>query len=305
MVPSRQLKTVILLALAVSALAACGVRTPPPATPGGPLDVVATLNVWGSISAQLGGDLVHVTVLDTGADPHDYEPTAQDARDIADADMVIVNGIGYDSWASRLVDADPSDGRLVLSVGRTLNIPDDGNPHQWNDPDAVHTMVDAVTAGYQRLRPADAAYFDHQRAGLLGAGFHDYDAAVAAIRSRFAGTPVGASESLLVPLADGLHLRMTTPRGYLDAEHEEAEPSAADTAATGDQLTGRKVAVWMYDSRSTENEVLHLNDLARAASIPVVSFTEAIPGGSETFQKWQLDQLTALLAALEASHGVG
>lgn len=300
--PQLRVVTTVLVGSCVVAACADGPRQQ--ASPDGPIMVVSTLNVWGSISEQLGGDRVRVTTVDTGADPHDYEPTAQDARAMAEANLVIVNGIGYDPWASKLLDAGPNPARHVLSVGEVLGVPADGNPHQWNNADSVHRVVDAVTAAYRQARPADAGYFDQQRTQLLRAGFADYDAAVTAIRARFSGAPVGASESLLVPLADGLHLRMLTPRGYLDAEHEEAEPSAADTATTEAQLTGRQVAVWMYDSRSTESEVLHLNDLAKTAAIPVVPFTEAIPGSAETFQKWQFDQLTALRSALETSrHG--
>ncbi|WP_103380845.1 metal ABC transporter solute-binding protein, Zn/Mn family [Pseudonocardia dioxanivorans] len=286
-----------LLIVALFGLAACATGATPVAGKD-TLKVVSTLNVWGSLADQLGGDRVRVTVVDTGADPHDYEPTAQDARAIAAADLVLRNGIGYDEWAGRLLDANPVEGRAVLDVGSELGLPADGNPHQWNDPDSVHRVVDAITARYIRLRPADAGYFTAQHDRFVHAGLSAYDAAVTDIRTRFAGTPVGASESLLVPLSTGLHLRMLTPAGYLDAEHDEAEPSAADVAATEAQLTGRQVAVWMYDARSTEPQVLRLNDLARAAGVPVVSFTEAIPAGDDTFQDWQTGQLTALATAL-------
>lgn len=294
-----QLRAVVLAGLTAVAMAACTAAPGAAPVPGAPLRVVATLNVWGSIAEQLGGDRARVSVVDTGADPHDYEPTAQDAREVADADLVIVNDIGYDSWARRLLGADPGSARRVVSVGEAVGVPDDGNPHQWNDPGAVHVVVDAVAAAYRDLRPVDAGYFDGRRTELLASGFADYDAAVATIRDRFAGTPVGASESLLVPLAEGLGLRLLTPRGYLEAEHDDAEPSAADVAATQQQLVGREVAVWMYDARSTEPGVLRLNAVAAAAGVPVVAFTEAIPGGDHTFQQWQLAQLTALLAALE------
>jgi zinc/manganese transport system substrate-binding protein len=283
-------------------LAACTTGSPP-ATDQHTLNVISTLNVWGSIAGQLGGNRVQVTTVDTGANPHDYEPTAQDARDVATADLVLRNGVGYDEWVGKLLDADPVDGRAVLDVGVELGVPADGNPHQWNDPDSVRRVVDAITAHYTRLRPADAAYFAAQHDKLVHTGLAAFDAAVADIRSRFAGTPVGASESLLVPLTTGLHLRMLTPAGYLAAEHDETEPSAADVAATEAQITGRRVAVWMYDARSTEPQVLRLNDLARAAGIPVVSFTEAIPAGDRTFQDWQTGQLTALAAALAQARG--
>ena len=74
------------------------------------ITVVAAENFWGSIAAQLGGSHVKVTsIIDNpDADPHDYEPTAADARTVAGARLTVVNGIGYDAWADKLLAANPA-----------------------------------------------------------------------------------------------------------------------------------------------------------------------------------------------------
>ncbi len=106
------------------------------AATGGRPNVVAAENVWGSIAAQLGGDRVTVTsIIDNpNADPHDYEPTTEDARAMAAANLVIENGVGYDPWAQRLIDANPVSGRHVLDVGTLVGVTTDGNPHRWYSP---------------------------------------------------------------------------------------------------------------------------------------------------------------------------
>src|SRR5438309_11428422 len=83
------------------------------------IEVVAAENFWGSIAAQLGGDRVHVTsiIINPDTDPHSYDPTPGDARLMAGAGFVIVNGAGYDAWATRLLGSNPSSGREVLTVG--------------------------------------------------------------------------------------------------------------------------------------------------------------------------------------------
>ncbi len=93
-------------------------------------NVVAAENVWGSIASQLGGDRVTVTsIIDNpNADPHDYEPTTEDARAMATSNFVIENGVGYDPWAQRLIDANPVSGRDVLNVGTLVGAPIYGNP---------------------------------------------------------------------------------------------------------------------------------------------------------------------------------
>src|SRR4051812_25997066 len=98
-----------MVTLALTAAACSGVST---RTGVGPLRVVAAEGFWGSIAAQLGGRRVevHSIVTDPTADPHDHESTAADARAVAGADEVIVNGVGYDPWVDKLVDANPRRG---------------------------------------------------------------------------------------------------------------------------------------------------------------------------------------------------
>src|SRR5512135_3741903 len=94
----------------VVALVACG-QGP---APSGVIGVVAAENFWGRIAAQLGGSRVSVqsVVSDPNADPHEYESSAADARAFADANLVILNGAGYDDSGQRLIDANPAGGRL-------------------------------------------------------------------------------------------------------------------------------------------------------------------------------------------------
>ena len=87
--------------------------------------VIAAEDFWGSIASQLGGNHVSVTSIITNpnADPHDYEPTTADAREIASAGFVIEDGIGYDPWVQKLIDANPVQGRDVLNVGDLVGVP--------------------------------------------------------------------------------------------------------------------------------------------------------------------------------------
>src|SRR2546430_12781369 len=137
--PTR-LRTVLLaglLAGLVLVVASCAGSCKSAAiAPGGVLQVVAAENFWGSIATQLGGSRAHVTSVITSpaTDPHDYEPTAADARTIAGAQMAIVNGIGYDPWAQKLIAANPVSGRVVLDVGDLTGIKAGGKPHPWYSP---------------------------------------------------------------------------------------------------------------------------------------------------------------------------
>lgn len=135
----RRLSGLALAVTTVMAAAACSTAAPEVAdssTSGRTIQVVAAENFWGSIASQLGGDHVKVTniISNPDADPHDYEPTAADARTVAGAQYTIVNGIGYDAWADKLLSANPTDGRTDLTIGDLVGIQAGGNPHRWYSP---------------------------------------------------------------------------------------------------------------------------------------------------------------------------
>ena len=140
-------------------------------------------------------------ITNPAADPHDYEPTSEDARTMAGAQMAIVNGIGYDPWASKLLAANPSSGRTVLTVGDLLGLKEGDNPHQWYSPVSVQKVIEQITADYKQADPGHASYFDAQQHRFETVGLARYHSLISQIRSRYAGTPVGASESIFAALA--------------------------------------------------------------------------------------------------------
>ena len=268
--------------------------------PGRVVQVVAAESTWGSIAAQLGG--VHAQVVDIiskpATDPHDYEPTAADARTVAEAQEVIENGLGYDTWAAQLVAADQVDGQRVLDVGHLLGLVNGDNPHRWYYPADVERVVDQITADYQRLDPSDASYFAGLRHRYLTAGLARYHELLASVRSRNAGTRVGASESIFVGLAEATGLRLTTPPAYLQAISEGVDPTAGDRATVESQIDQHRIAVWVVNSQNATPDIQTLTQRARARHIPVVTITETRSPANRSFQDWQVDQLQALARAL-------
>jgi zinc/manganese transport system substrate-binding protein len=291
---------VVAVALLALATACSAGRTGAASGPNGKLAVVAAESFWGSIAQQLGGDRVDVTeiVNNPDTDPHDYEPTPTDARSIATASYVIVNGVGYDTWASDLVSANPSDRRSVLDVGDLLRLHVGDNPHRWYFPDDVSKVIDRITDDYKTLDPAHASYYDNQRAQFTGTALRPYHDAIAQIRAQHAGTPVGASESVVDGLVQATGLTLETPDTFLDAISEGNDPSPGDKAKVDEQIESHQVAVFIFNSQNATPDVQRLVDEARANDIPIVTVTETpVPAGAK-FQDWQTAQLQSLSAAL-------
>jgi zinc/manganese transport system substrate-binding protein len=294
---------VLAAALAVVvALSGCGQGA---AASSGPPQIVAAENMWGSIAAQLAGSDARVRSIITNPaqDPHSYEPTAADARTLAMAGLVIINGIGYDDWSRRLLDANPQPGRLVLDVGALLEVPTGGNPHRWYDPADVSTVAHAIEADLARLDPQHQATYAQRLRSFETLALAPYQQAIARVRERYAGTPVGASESIFALLAPTLGLRLLTPATFMKAISEGTDVSARDTATAADQITHHRIRIWVFNAQNATPEIAHLNALARANGIPITTITETLTPATASFEHWQVAQLQALSRGLHAATG--
>jgi zinc/manganese transport system substrate-binding protein len=270
------------------------------------LQVVAAENFWGSIAAQLGGSHVTETSIITNpdTDPHSYEATAADARTIAAAQIFIENGIGYDtSWAPKLVAANPNSARTVLTVGDVVGLKDGDNPHQWYSHASVYKVIDAITAAYKKADPGDAAYFDTQRAAFENQTLAQYNQLETQIKAKYAGTPIGASESIVSPLADALGLKMLTPYSFLRAISEGSEPTAQDKAAIDAQIRNKQIKIYVYNSQNATPDIAAQVKEAEAERIPVTTVTETLAPANATFQQWQVTELQGIENALHQATG--
>lgn len=287
----------VVLALAASA---CGGSTPTAQT--GPIKVVAGQNFWGSIATQLGGSKASVqsVVTNPNADPHEYESNTNDARAVADAGFVILNGAGYDDWANKLLSANPSSHRTVLVAADLLGKKAGDNPHFWYNPDYVTRMADKMTADYKSIDPADSAYFDQQRAAFATA-LTPYVQRLAEIKAKFSGVAVAATESIFEYMATALGLNLISPPEFMQAVAEGNDPPASAVITFQDQITTKQAKVLVYNVQTATAVTTNIKHLAALADIPVVGVSETLQPESATFQDWQLSQLLALQNALNAS----
>jgi zinc/manganese transport system substrate-binding protein len=302
-VPAAALALAAALGLAVAlALGGCGEGI---TVGSGPPQVVAAESMWGSIATQLAGADAHVQsiITDPAEDPHAYEPTAADARGMATAGLVIVNGTGYDPWASHLLAAEPTPGRITLDVGRLLHVPGGGNPHRWYDPADVEAVASRIAAALSALDPRHRAAYHSRLAQFDSRGLAVYHRWIAFIHRRYAGTPVGASESIFALLAPALGLRLITPPGFMTAISEGSEVSAGDVASTSRQAQSHAIRVWVYNTQNATPEVARLTALARASGIPVTTITETVSSQGASFASWQVAELQALARALHEATG--
>jgi zinc/manganese transport system substrate-binding protein len=276
------------------------------ATSAAPLfQVVAAENFWGSIAQQLAGSkaTVRSIIVNPDTDPHSYQPSAGDARTMAGAKFAIVNGIGYDKWASQLLAANPVSGRTVLDVGNLLGMKEGDNPHQWYSPSSVQKVINAITGAYDKIDPADKAYFAAQKKHFETVSLKPYDQLRAQIRQRFAGVPVGYSESIFQPLGQSMGLKLLTPYSFAKAVAEGTEISAQDKQTVDSQAQHRLIKVWVYNSQNATPDIQRINTIAKQQHIPIATVTETLSPATLNFEQWQVAELRGLIKALHQATG--
>ena len=295
----------VLMPVAVgAAVLLAGCAAPGSGPPGGErvLQVIAAENVWGSLAAQLGGSQVTVTsiVTNPNADPHEYESNPANARAFATSDYVILNGAGYDDWATRLLQANPNPDRRTLSVAQLVGKTQGDNPHFWYNPDWVERVADRITADYKTVDAAEAGYFDQQRQALRNAlkPYHDH---IAAVRDTFRGTKVGATESVFEYLAAALELTLVSPPAFMRAISEGNDPAAQDVATFNAQIRNKEIKVLVYNLQTETAVTTSLRQLAAQEGIAVVGISETLRPPNVSFQDWQIAQLLTLQSALNAA----
>ena len=292
----------VFLLLLTMLLSACGTTT---TGNSGPIQIVAAENFWGSIASQVGGSRVQVTsiITDPNADPHDYPPTNDDAKKVADAKYVIFNGAGYDPWVDNLLKANPVSGRKELNVGELNGKKEGDNPHMWYNPDYVTAVANKIRDDLKAIDPTDANAFDQSAQAFLTTGLQRYHDLIATIKTKYQGTPVGATESIFAYLAPALGLNLITPASYLKAVSEGTEISAADKVTVEQQIKQKQIKVLIYNSQNSAPDTQALIDTAKAGQIPVATITETLTPATATFQDWQSAQLEGIQTALAQATG--
>lgn len=318
--PFRRSGAIATLALlGMLALAGCGSGSTPgaPTTPQGKasIKVVTSTNVYGSIARAVGGDDVEVTSLinDPAADPHSYESTPADAVKVADANVVLYNGGGYDDFMERLVQT--SGGKAaVINVTQLSGLAPAAatgsdaastaepsfNEHLWYSLPTVQKVADQLAADLGAADPADAARFTANAQAFDGQVMN-LISEEQAIGTAHPGARVAVTEPVPGYLIDGAGLTDVTPPEFSHAIEEDTDPPAAVLEQTLALFTTNPVNVLILNAQTETPTTMQVEQAAEAAKIPVVKVTETLPAGVDDYISWMNSEIEAVANALNGS----
>lgn len=262
-----------------------------------PVAIVAAENFYADIARQIGAPDAAVTGILTNPDqdPHAYEAGASAAKAFAGAGLVIYNGAGYDPWALKLAAASPAAGRAAIVVADLVHKKPGDNPHIWYDPTTMPVLARSLAAALVRLDPAHATSY-RDRLAAFERSLAPLASRIAALRRKYAGTPITATEPVFGYMAEALGLEMRNQRFQL-AVMNGTEPSATDIAAFEQDLKSRTVKLLLYNTQASDALTRQMRAIAEEAGVPIVGVSETEPAGKD-YQAWMGSQLDAIDRAL-------
>ena len=265
-----------------------------------PITIVAAENFYGDLAKEIAGPHAKVVSIlsNPDQDPHLFEADANTAKALADARIVISNGVDYDPWMEKLLAASKGEGRTVITAGDLMGRKAGDNPHLWYDPATMVAVAGKLAEDLGQVDPAHKADYEANAKTFVD-HLKPLDAKIAAMKQHFAGTPVTASEPVFGLMAQAIGLDMHN-QTFQTAVMNNTEPSASDVATFEDDLKQHKVKVMLYNAQADDQAVKRLVDIAKASHVPVVGVSETEPAG-KSYEAWMMEQLNGLDKALAGS----
>ncbi len=266
----------------------------------GSINVVGVENEYADVISQIGGKFVEVVAIETdpNTDPHTFEASPSVAKQIAAAGLIVVNGVGYDDWADKIMSATPRPNRKVINVQKLLGLPDDTkNPHLWYDPKTMPAVAKAVADALAELKPSQASYF-HASADNFVASLKPWTEAIAAFKAKYENTPVATTEPVSDYLLQAMGFKLMTPFSLEKAIMDGTDPSPQDITTQNDLFASHKVQVFAHNQQVTNALTKSFVDAAKKAGIPVVGVYETMPTPGYHYQSWMLAETAALQKAV-------
>lgn len=288
-------------ALALGA-AGCGGSVSRDVAGGQVIYAIGAENQYASVLSQIGGKYVHVSSIlhNPSTDPHTFEASPSVASEVAAATLIVQNGVGYDSWITRMEAAAPNPRRKVITVQHLLGLPDNTpNPHLWYSPAAMPAAAKAMAAALSALQPAHKAYF---RANLskFEKSLLPWLDAIAQFKANYAGVTAATTEPVADYLLQAMGIKNVTPFVFQAGVMNGVDPSPQDISLATGFVTGHKVKVFCYNPQVVDALTSSLRNTALKASVPVVGVYETMPTPGYTYQTWMLAEVHAIEKAITA-----
>jgi zinc/manganese transport system substrate-binding protein len=291
-----------LVAIAATlAVAGCGADASDAPTPkAGQIIAVGAENEYANVISQIGGRYVAVGAIESNpnTDPHAFEASPSVAHTVAQARLIVQNGVGYDTYMNKIEAASPSSSRKIIDVQTLLGLPDSTpNPHLWYLPRTMPAVAQALVTDLSAIQPSHAAYFA-ANAKRFDASLDPWYAALKSFAATYPHTTVATTEPVGDYMLQAAATVNMTPWTLQADIMNGVDPSPQDVSLQNGLFSGHKVKVFLYNQQVTDSLTQTFLADAHRDGIPVVGVYETMPVPGYNYQSWMLAEVNALRKAV-------
>jgi zinc/manganese transport system substrate-binding protein len=291
---------VAILVVVAASVAGCGAGARGDGGAPGTIVAVGAENQYANVIEQIGGRYVKVSAIESNpnTDPHTFEASPSVAQEVAAAELIVENGVGYDTFMEKIESASSSGSRKVVNVQHLLGLSDStSNPHLWYKPQTMGAVANALAADLSALQPAHAAYF-RANARRFEASLRPWFAALETFGARHPGATVATTEPVGDYMLEAAGVKNLTPFTLQAAIMNGTDPAPQDVSFQEALFSGNKVKAFVYNQQVTGSLTQSFLQAATRHEIPVVGVYETMPTPGYDYQSWMLAEVGALERAV-------
>jgi zinc/manganese transport system substrate-binding protein len=263
------------------------------------VNVIGAENEYANVLSQIGGRYVHVSSIlnNPNTDPHTFESTPSVLAAVSAAQLILQNGVGYDTWIANMEAASANPKRKVIVVQHLLGLPDSTpNPHLWYDPKTMPLVAKAMASDLSALLPARAAYFQ-ANLRAFDRSLTPWLTGIAQFKAKYPGVRVATTEPVADYLLQAMGAVNLTPFAFQADIMSGHEPPPQYIALENSLISQHKVKAFAYNQQVVSALTTSIRDTAIRAGVPVVGVYETMPAGYN-YQTWMLAEVNALQKAV-------
>ncbi|PLS29451.1 metal ABC transporter solute-binding protein, Zn/Mn family [Bifidobacterium parmae] len=266
----------------------------------GAIEVVASVNQWGSLAKEIGGDAVDVTSIlsSTGVDAHDFEPKTSDLAKLSRAEIVVANGAGYDTWATKSRGPDST----LVSAAQIVGAMDGDNPHLWFSKDARAGMAKELADAFSKARPKKRKAFAANLKAWQSRE-KELDTRMADFADAHEDLTYGATEAVVYYLMSDMSFDDVTPEGYAQAVANGGEVAPADLQTFQEVIEKKRADVLVNNTQEASDATNMLIGTAGRSDVPVVDVSEQMPEKYDTLVDWIGALADSIFTAVDPDYG--
>ncbi len=266
----------------------------------GVINAIGVENEYADVLSQIGGKYVHVSSIlnNPNTDPHTFESSPSVAQEVSSAQLIVQNGVGYDTFMNTIEKASPNASRKIIVAQDVLNLPTDTpNPHLWYDPRTMPAVASVMAKDLSDLQPSHASYFQ-SNLSTFNSSLVPLHTAIASFKAHYPGTPVAVTEPVADYLLQAMGMNILTPFRFQADIMNGVDPNPQDVTLENGFFTNHQVKLFAYNQQVVDDLTTSIRETAINAGVPVVGVYETMPTPGYDFQSWMLAEVTAIQAAV-------